>query len=106
MTCLLWAIVIGGVIATALVTGFQVMFPCADFTDSQSGDGGNPGWRLFPPGPECRTTVALVDGTTGTHIDSPSWFRVVALICWLGWIATIVWARRRANGARTDRPVA
>lgn len=85
---------VAGLAVIVIVTGYQILFPCPDFTDAQSGYSADATWTLFPPGPRCVMDVKLRYGVQGIHTDWPSFFRIFALICWLGWMGTIVSVRR------------
>lgn len=97
----LWAVFVAvflaGIGIAAIETAWRLIWGCPDFTDSQSGAGGDQVWVLLPPGPECRTTVHYA-GMPGTHVDYPSWARLLAILAWVGWLATIAawgWSRHQ-----------
>jgi hypothetical protein len=93
-TMMFWIVLLGGLAIAALNTAWRLFWGCPDFTDSQSGPLGDQSWTLLPPGPVCTTTVHLPDGTIGQHIDSPAFARVLAIIAWIGWLATTRLLRR------------
>ncbi len=53
LTTLLKVVITLGAFIIVGTTVVQMMFPCPDFTDGQSGDTGTPHWILIPPGLEC-----------------------------------------------------
>jgi hypothetical protein len=98
-----WGVLAAGLAIAAFDTLWRLLFGCPDFTDSQSGPGGHQTWSLLPPGPGCTTTVRLPGGLVGTHLDPPSWARVLAILAWLGWLITTA-LLHRALRERTGQP--
>lgn len=106
--CCLAGVFAAGLAVIVVVTAYQLLFPCPDFTDSQSGYAADATWILFPPGPRCDMNVRLSGDVQGLHTDWPSFFRIFALICWLGWMGSLISVRRhlRRAGVAGSQPTA